>query len=72
MSGATKTLLLILGFVAAAFLISQVVLGQLILGGRVNLIKTHQHTGYTTVVIGILYLIVSLKVIASLPTRRKA
>ncbi len=72
MSGATKTALLLLGLVAAGFLISQVVLGQLILGGRTNLIKAHQHTGYTTVVVGILYLVFSLKVIASLPTRSKS
>lgn len=72
MSGATKTALLLLGLVATGFLISQVVLGQLILGGRTNLIKAHQHTGYTTVVVGILYLVFSLKVIASLPTRSKS
>lgn len=71
MSAATKTTLVILGLVTAAFLVSQLVLGQLILGGRVNLIKTHQHTGYTTVALGIVYLVLSLRAIASLPTRSK-
>ena len=52
-SGSKKATLLILGALAALFLVSQVVLGQLILGGRSDLIKAHQHTGYTTVVLGL-------------------
>jgi hypothetical protein len=71
MSGTTKTALMILGVLGAVLIVSQLVMGQLILGGRVNLIKAHQHSGYTAVVVSLLYIVFSLMVIASVPTRPK-
>jgi hypothetical protein len=68
MKPTTKTLLLIGGFLAAALLVGQVVLGQLILSGSANLIKAHQHSGYTAVVVSLLYIGCSLAVISRLPT----
>jgi heme A synthase len=71
MKPTTKTLLLIGGFLAAALLVGQVVLGQLILSGSVNLIKAHQHSGYTAVVVSLLYIGCSLAMISRLPTGPK-
>ena len=72
MSAAMKRFLIILGVVAAAFILSQLVMGQLIVWGRTNLIKAHQHSGYTTVVLVVVYLILSLRAIASMPVRTRA
>ncbi|MDB5349783.1 MAG: hypothetical protein JWN86_1030 [Planctomycetota bacterium] len=69
MSSTTKTVLLILGLLAAIFILMQLVMGQLILSGRVNLIKAHQHSGYTTVVLVIVYLVASLRAIIAVPTK---
>lgn len=71
MSATKRAILLILGALTAIFLVAQVVLGQLILSGRANLIKAHQHTGYTTVVLGLVYLAVSMTAILALPARRE-
>lgn len=50
-----------LGLLAALFIVGQLVLGQLILSGRINLVKAHQHSGYTTVVLCLVYIILSLR-----------
>jgi hypothetical protein len=71
MSATKRTVLILLGSLAAVFLVAQVVLGQLILSGRSNLIKAHQHTGYTTVVLALAYIGISLAAIAALPARRE-
>lgn len=71
MSATKRTFLILLGSLAAVGLLAQVVLGQLILSGQTKLIKTHQHTGYTTVVLGLIYLGASMAAIAALPVRRE-
>lgn len=72
MSSASKTFLLILGVLTAVLIVAQLVMGQLILSGRANLIKAHQHSGYTTVVLAIVYIAFSLRAIASVPTRSRS
>jgi cytochrome b561 len=76
MSSGKKTLLLILGVVAALFLVGQLGLGLYIVNGKGNpnimkVIKAHQHTGYTTVALSLVYVIASLLTIAGLPARRR-
>jgi hypothetical protein len=74
MNSKTKAILMIGGFLAAALLLAQLVMGQLIAGGEASrgLVKSHQHTGYLTVVVSLLYLAGSLMVIASIPTRPRS
>ncbi len=74
MSRTTKFGLIALGAVAALLIVSQLVMGQLIVSNRANLtlIKSHQHTGYLTVVMVILYVGFSLATIVSLPSRSKS
>lgn len=59
-----RVLLMVLGVVTGLFLIGQLILGQLILSGRVNLVKAHQHSGYTTVVLSLVYVILSMKALS--------
>jgi hypothetical protein len=69
---AMKTFLMILGFLAAALILTQVTMGQLILSSHSpKLIKAHQHSGYLTVVVSLVYIALSLLAIASLPRREK-
>src|SRR5262249_28895188 len=69
MNRAQKLALIILGVLSALLVLSQLILGQLVLGGRADLIKSHQHTGYLTVCVGLVYILFSLISIARLPTR---
>src|SRR5437764_1054118 len=63
-----KPFLIILGFVSAALIIAQLTIGQLIVASHdPRLIKTHQHTGYLTVVVALLYILVSLPASAPPP-----
>jgi tetrahydromethanopterin S-methyltransferase subunit D len=63
-----KATLLILGFLSAALILAQLVMGQLIVGSHdPGWIKRHQHTGYLTVVISLAYIALSLISIASTP-----
>ena len=62
-----KLLLVVLGILSALAITCQLVLGQLILGGNTQLVKAHQHSGYTTVVLALIYIMVSLTTIFSLP-----
>ena len=64
-----KVFLLVLGFLAAFLIVAQLVMGQLILSGGVKWIKAHQHSGYMTVVVTLLYIGFSLAAIASQPKR---
>jgi hypothetical protein len=64
-----KVFLLVLGFLAALLIVCQLVMGQLIVGGGVKWIKAHQHSGYMTVVVTLLYIGFSLATIASGPKR---
>lgn len=60
-----KPLLLTAGALAAILLVSQLVMGLLILGGRTRLVVAHQHSGYLTVGVSLLYIGWSMAVIAS-------
>jgi hypothetical protein len=71
MTGAQKIVLLALGFVAAFLVLAQLVLGQLILSGRAELVKAHQHTGYMTVGVSLVYILISLWFTVTAPTRSK-
>ena len=64
-----RVFLLILGTFSAVLILAQLVMGQLILGGQPQLIKGHQHTGYLTVVVALVYIVLSLMAIASGPRR---
>jgi hypothetical protein len=66
-----KPILMILGVLSAVLIVGQLVMGQLILSGRANLIKSHQHSGYLTVVVSLVYVALSLAAIASMPRREK-
>jgi hypothetical protein len=63
--------LLILGILSAVLIVSQLVMGQLILGGQAEWIKRHQHSGYLTVVVSLVYIGFSLATIASRPRRER-
>lgn len=71
MSSAMKATLLILAILAAVFILGQIVMGQLILSGRTDLIKAHQHSGYTAVVLTLAYVAVSMRAVLGVPTRAK-
>ena len=60
-----RVFLLIFGTLAALLIVSQLVMGQLILSGQAQWIKRHQHSGYLTVVVALVYILTSLAVIAS-------
>jgi hypothetical protein len=64
-----KPLLMILGFLAAVLIIAQLVMGLLILQGQATLRTAHQHSGYLTVAVTLLYIAWSLATIASTPRR---
>jgi hypothetical protein len=72
MNSVKKTILMILGGLAAIFVVSQLVLGQLILSGRAELKTAHQHSGYTAVLVSLAYIALSLAWVAALPTRPKS
>jgi uncharacterized membrane protein YphA (DoxX/SURF4 family) len=60
-----KPLLLITGLLAAILIVSQLVMGLLILQGRATMRTAHQHSGYLTVAVTLLYIGWSMAVIAS-------
>jgi len=60
-----KALLIILGFLSAILIISQLVMGLLILQGQASMRTAHQHSGYLTVAVSLLYIGWSLATIAS-------
>jgi hypothetical protein len=64
-----KPFLIILGFLAAILIISQLVMGLLILQGQASMRTAHQHSGYLTAAVTLIYIFWSLAVIAS--TRRR-
>jgi hypothetical protein len=71
MTPARKVTLIVLGLLAAVLIVAQLVMGQLILSGRPDLIKAHQHSGYSAVVVCLVYIALSLITVANLPTRPK-
>ena len=64
-----KPFLMILGFLSALLIISQLVMGLLILQGQVTMRTAHQHSGYLTVAVCLIYIGWSLTAIASTPKR---
>jgi hypothetical protein len=64
-----KALLMITGFLAAVLIIAQLVMGLLILQGNVAMRTAHQHSGYLTVAVTLLYITWSLATIASMSKR---
>ena len=70
MRGASKVSLIVLGAVAALLVVSQFVMGLLILQTGSEKIRTaHQHSGYLTAAVALAYVVWSLLVIASIPSR---
>ncbi len=66
-----KPLLMVLGILSAALIIAQLVMGQLIVNGQIKWRTPHQHWGYLTVVVALIYIVLSLITIASLPRREQ-
>jgi hypothetical protein len=67
-----KMTLMILGVLSALLIAGQLVMGQLIISGhQPAVIKSHQHSGYLTVVVSLAYIGLSLAAIASMPKREK-
>ncbi len=62
-----RIVLLILGSLSALLITAQLVMGQLILSGQADWIKRHQHSGYLTVVVALVYIVLSMVTIASKP-----
>ncbi len=58
-----KAFIMALGLLAALLIVSQLVMGLLILQGDAKMVKAHQHSGYLTVAMTLLYIGVSLAVI---------
>jgi hypothetical protein len=76
MNAKLKPVLIVLGMLAALLIVTQLVMGLLIVqgGGSMNLnklVKAHQHSGYLTVTVVIAYIGLSLATIASIPGRPK-
>jgi hypothetical protein len=76
MNAKLKPVLIVLGSIAAILIVTQLVMGLLIVqgGGSMNLntlVKAHQHSGYLTVTVVIAYIGLSLATIASIPVRPK-
>ena len=67
-----KLLSMILGFISALLIIAQLTMGQLIVANHdPKMIKMHQHSGYLTVVVSLVYILVSLITIASFPKKNQ-
>jgi uncharacterized membrane protein YphA (DoxX/SURF4 family) len=64
-----KPFLVILGLVAALLIVAQLVMGLLILQGQATLQKAHQHSGFLTVAVSLVYIAWSLAIIVSAPKR---
>lgn len=83
MSTRLKTTLIILGVIAAGLLCSQFAMGLLIVRGNggqplpydipvAKLIKAHHHSGYATVSVALIYVVISLVSIIRTPRRIEA
>ena len=71
-----KTALILLGALASVLLVTQLVMGLLIVRGGgpfplTKLIKAHQHSGYLTVSVAFVYVALSLGAIVTTPGRSK-
>lgn len=73
MSGKVKMVVFALGVSALLLILSQVGLALAILnGGSDGIRKAHQHSGYMMAVVSLIYVIWSLRIIASAPTRKNS
>jgi Mg2+ and Co2+ transporter CorA len=60
-----KAVVLILGFLSALLIVAQLVMGLLLVNGAELKMKTmHQHSGYLTVTVVLVYIALSLSKIA--------
>ena len=66
-----KPFLMVFGIMSALLIVWQLVMGQLILSGQAEWIKRHQHSGYLTVVVALIYIVFSLLAIASMPKQER-
>ncbi len=66
-----KPFLMTFGVISALLIVSQLVMGRLILSGQAEWIKRHEHSGYLTVVVALIYIVLSLVAIASMPKRER-
>ena len=75
-----KTVLILLGALAGVLVISQLTMGLYIVRGQAGqslpynyplpkLVKMHQHSGYLTVSVALIYVVLSLAAIIRLPKR---
>ena len=64
-----KTFLLILGFLAAFLIVAQLVMGLLILQGQATMRTAHQHSGYLTVAVSLVYIGCRWRPLHRLPDR---
>jgi uncharacterized membrane protein YphA (DoxX/SURF4 family) len=64
-----KIVVMIVGFFAAILIVAQLVMGLLILQGQATLRTAHQHSGYMTVAVTLIYIAWSLVIIASKPAK---
>lgn len=76
MNPKTKPLLISLGALAAILIVSQLVMGLLIVRGgggfELNrLIKTHQHSGYLAVTVALVYVAWSTSVLLAIPPKTR-
>jgi hypothetical protein len=60
-----RILLLFLGFLSAILIVSQLGMGLMILNGEASWAKSHQHTGFLTVAVTLVYIALSMIAIAS-------
>lgn len=70
LSQTSKLVLMFTGLLAAALIVAQLVMGQVILRGPSNpsLMEAHQVSGYLTVGVSLVYIFFSVWVMTSLPT----
>lgn len=76
MNSKPKSLLIALGAFSAILIVSQLVMGLLIVRGgggfELNrLIKTHQHSGYLAVTVTLVYVIWSISILLSIPAKNR-
>jgi hypothetical protein len=64
-----KPLIVITGFLAAALIVAQLVMGQLIFQGQAALRTAHRHSGYLTAGVTLIYIFWSLVAIVGAPRR---
>ncbi|MFM7130242.1 MAG: hypothetical protein ACKO85_15900 [Isosphaeraceae bacterium] len=61
-----RAFLLGLGLLSALLIIGQLAMGQMIVMGKggTGLVKAHQHSGYTTVLLSLVYILISLRILS--------